>query len=164
MGVDDLPPGGVEYRVGDEPRAAHEMLHHDHRDGREQIRLARSDQARVEKLHEAQTRIGREVPAVEPAQAIDRDRLGLVFFEDGLLRQVKPSRLLQRGVRIIEQDAAGRRLPARGKLPRLVAVRALTRSRQFLKTDLHHADAETLLDLLGQRSAWLPRLSPASFA
>ena len=131
VGVDDLPLRGVDHRIGDEARPAGQVLHGDHRGGREQVGLAGADQAGVEQFDEAQARIGREMPAVEAAQAVDRDRLGL---------DASPSPLAGPGSMradlssvasgVVKRDAAGGGLPACGELAGLVAIGVLVRGRQ----------------------------------
>ena len=81
MGVDDLTLGGVDDRVGDVAGPAlGQGRQRDHRGGRTRIALACADQTLVAQFVEAQTRIGVNVSAVEAAQAVHRDGVGVVLL------------------------------------------------------------------------------------
>ena len=96
VGVDDLAVGDVDDRIGDETgAAARQVLQRDHRCRRDEIVLARADEALVAQLVEPQARVGMDMPAVESAEAVDRDRIGAVLLEDRLLAEIHGRRSLQ---------------------------------------------------------------------
>ena len=97
MGVDDLAIGNVNDRIGNEPGApTRQVLESNHRRRRNQVVLASPYEPFVAQLVETQARIGMDVPAVESAKAVDRNRIGAVLLQNSLLAQVHGRRSLQR--------------------------------------------------------------------
>ena len=129
MRVDDLPLGGVNHRVGNVAGPAlREDRARQHGRGGAHVALATADERLVVQLVEAEARIGMNVPAVESAEAIDRDAAGAVLLHHRLLGQIHGGGGLQRLARhafdllrrLLPASATARALVLVGVLPGLV--------------------------------------------
>lgn len=141
VGVDDLAFGGVDDGVGDEAgSAAGEVVDEEHRGGRADVAFAGADEAFVAEFVEAEAGVGVDVAAVEAAEAVDGDGVGVVVGEDFLHAEVHGGGGFEGGAGDVE-DFGGVLLPAVGDGAGLVLVGGFPCGVDFGKGDVFHWDA-----------------------